>query len=87
MKESNKKVSSGQPEESYPVSRSVVSMESVNLTLKQEIQLKNSVIVGIYKQLKTKGLLTDGHLKLLISNITSARPWTQGFAELYYNKF
>lgn len=74
MKESNKKVSSGQPEESYPVSRSVVSMESINLTLKQEIQLKNSVIVGIYKQLKTKGLLTDGQLKLLISNITSARP-------------
>ena len=74
MKESNKKVSSGQPEESYPVSRSVVSMESVNLTLKQEIQLKNSVIVGIYKQLKTKGLVTDGQLKLLISNITSARP-------------
>ncbi len=74
MKESNKKVSSGQPEESYSVSRSVVSMESVNLTLKQEIQLKNSVIVGIYKQLKTKGLVTDGQLKLLISNITSARP-------------
>ncbi len=74
MKESNKKVSSGQPKESYPVSRSVVSMESVNLTLKQEIQLKNSVIVGIYKQLKTKGLVTDGQLKLLISNITSARP-------------
>ena len=74
MKESNKKVSSGQPEESYSVSRSVVSMESVNLTLKQEIQLKNSVIVGIYKQLKTKGLLTDRQLKLLISNITSARP-------------
>ena len=49
-------------------------MESVNLTLKQEIQLKNSVIVGIYKQLKTKGLLTDRQLKLLISNITSARP-------------
>ena len=74
MKERNKKVSSGQPEESYSVSRSVVSMESVNLTLKQEIQLKNSVMVGIYKQLKTKGLLTDGQLKLLISNITSARP-------------
>lgn len=74
MKESNKKVSSGQPEESYSVNRSVVSMESVNLTPEQEIQLKNSVIVGIYKQLKTKGLLTDVQLDLLISKITLSRP-------------
>lgn len=74
MKERNKKVSSGQPEESYSVSRSVVSMESVNLTPGQEIQLKNSVIVGIYKQLKTKGLVTDRQLELLVSKITLSRP-------------
>ena len=74
MKESNKKVSSGQPEESYSVNRSVVSMESVNLTAKQENQLKNSVIVGIYKQLKTNGFLTDRQIDLLISKITLSRP-------------
>ena len=49
-------------------------MESVNLTPEQEIQLKNSVIVGIYKQLKTNGLLTDVQLDLLISKITLTRP-------------
>lgn len=74
MKESNKKVSSGQPEESYPVSRSVVSMESVNLTPEQEIQLKNSVKVGIYIELMKQGLLTDEQLQLLTQSIISERP-------------
>ena len=74
MKEGNKKVSSGQPEESYSVNRSVVSMESVNLTPEQEIQLKNSVKIGIYIELMKQGLLTDEQLQLLTQSIISERP-------------
>jgi len=49
-------------------------MESVNLTPEQEIQLKNSIKVGIYIELMKQGLLTDEQLQLLTQGIISERP-------------